>query len=449
MNQGPSEQWWRRDIVGESGYQGAIPAGEPKVQDSTLPFWALMSFTLVLLIAPQTYLPSLAPLRLALLTAAVSIAAYLFDRVFRQRPIMRWTREMWITAGLVGWAVLTIPFSYWPGGSARFLFDFYFKTLAIFWILSNVVNTRTRLRQVAWALSLMAVPLALTGINQYRLGNFMASGSVTRIIGYEAPLTGNPNDLALMLNLILPLTLALFLSRAKGTPRSVLLGIIGLLVFGVIATFSRAGFVTLAAIFTMYLWRLRNRPERKWAVSALVIALLCLPLLPSGYLGRLATITNVEADETGSAEARWDDMVAAVRFIGRTPIVGAGLGMATLGLNEERGALWQIVHNVYLQYAVDLGIPGLVLFLLLLFGCIKSATFVQRRSAGVSTLRELFFLAEGIEVSLIAFAVAAFFYPVAYHFYSYYIGGLALAIKAIYELEERNARSWLRRNVSS
>ena len=45
-------------------------------------------------------------------------------------------------------------------------------------------------------------------------------------------------------------------------------------------------------------------------------------------------------------------------------------------------------------------------------------------------MRDLFLLAEGIQVSLFAFAIAALFHPVAYHFYFYYIAGLALAARA-------------------
>ena len=211
--------------------------------------------------------------------------------------------------------------------------------------------------------------------------------------------------------------------------------VIALDVIAVILTFSRAGFLTLAVIFMVYQWKLHKRRERGWAVAALVIALVCIPLLPSGYLDRLSTITDTEADQTGSAQERWSDMVSAASFVLRNPIIGAGVGMNILALNEERGHSWQNVHNVYLQYTVDLGVPGLVLFLLLMVGCIKSAIFVQRRSAGVPAFRDLFSLAEGIQISLIAFAVAALFHPAAYHFYFYYIAGLAVAVKAVYETE--------------
>ena len=111
--------------------------------------------------------------------------------------------------------------------------------------------------------------------------------------------------------------------------------------------------------------------------------------------------------------------------------VGGGVGMNALTLNQERGFGWSAIHNVYLEYAVELGIPGLILFLLLLVGCVKSVALVQRRCAGVPALRELFYLAEGIQISLIAFSLAAFFHPVAYHLYFYYIAALAVAAHSV------------------
>jgi len=349
---------------------------------------------------------------------------------------------MWLTLCLVGWAVLTVPLSLRPGGSLSFLFQVYLKTLVIFWLLSNVVNTLTRLSQVAWGLSLMAVPLAVTAVENFFSGVFIPEGgpqAVKRIVGYDAPLTMNPNDLALMLNLILPLCVALFLGTRKPWVRTLLLAMIVLDVIAVVVTFSRGGFLTLATIIVTYLWRLRTRLEGGWAWSAFVVALACLPLLPSGYFDRLSTITNIESDSTGSAQERWRDMLATANLVVQNPIVGVGVGMNILALNEERGHYSVPVHNVYLEYAVELGILGLVLFLMLLAGCMKSTMSVQRRSAGVPALRELFYLAEGIQTSLIAFAVAALFHPVAYHFYFYYMAGLAIAVSAAYETESSNA----------
>lgn len=427
MNAGLQRGWWRRPEVrpDTAATAGAAPRDD---DDTRLPFRALMVFTFILIIAPQTVFPVLASLRLALLAAAVAVLSYLFNRFVRHRPFVDFSREIRLAACLLAWAVVTMPLSYWPGGSLTLLLNVYAKTLVIFWLLSHVVNTLPRLRFAAWSLSLMALPLAVSAVTNFAEGNFLAGD---RIMGYDAPLTGNPNDLALTLNLILPLSIGLFLGNPDRTwMRGLLLVSIGLSVIGVIATYSRGGFLTLALIGILYVHALLRQPrERHWALLALFLAFAALPFLPGDYVARLGTITNMEADATGSAQERWGDIQAALEYMLFHPVVGAGLGMDILALNEVRGPAWKEVHNVYLQYGVDLGIPGLVLFVMLLRGALRCARRAQAVQPGAPG--ELFYLAEGIRVSLIAFAVAGFFHPVAYHFYFYYFAGLAVAAGGI------------------
>jgi len=104
--------------------------------------------------------------------------------------------------------------------------------------------------------------------------------------------------------------------------------------------------------------------------------------------------------------------------------------MNVLVLNELRGETWTAVHNVYLQILVELGLPGLLLFLLLYGRCFR-ATGNALRSEEADRSTGLFHIAEGLRVSLIAFGVAAMFHPVAYHFYFYIFAGLAIAAEAI------------------
>lgn len=251
-----------------------------------------------------------------------------------------------------------------------------------------------------------------------------------RVAGYSAGLTANPNDLALMLNLILPLCIALLLASRWLGVRILLATIACLLTFAIVATFSRAGFLTLGVTCLTYFWFYRNRAGRGWIPVIMVLGLLALPIIPSGYLERISTIVNVEEDTTHSAEIRLNDMKAAARLTIANPIVGAGIGMNVLALNEERGETWTAVHNVYLQYLVELGLPGLALFLLLYVYCLR-ATGTALRAVNADRTGGLFHIAEGLRVSLIAFGVAAVFHPVAYHFYFYYIAGLAVAAQAI------------------
>ena len=422
-------EWWRADAAPKA------TGAEPAKAGSAVTFWALLAFTVVLLLAPQDFITALAPLHLGLLTAMVAITTYLVDRLVHGRALTRVTPEIVAIGCLVAWALITLPWSYWPGGSLSFLLNEYFKTLAIFWLLCNVVSTRSRLLTAVRTLALLAVPLAAFGVHEYLAGRFLDEGAVRRIQSYDAPLTSNPNDLALMLNLILPLTVALFLACRTTRARLFFLGCAGLDALAVILTFSRAGFICLATTSVVYFTKLVRRPERAWALGALCCVLAAVPFLPAGYLDRLSTITHIEADPTGSAQERRDDTLAAIRLVAMNPIIGAGAGMNILALNELRGATWKKVHNVYLEYATDLGVPGLILFLVVLAGSVRTAALVARRARKTPALRDLFLIAEGIEVALVAFAIAAVFHPVAYHFYFYYMAGLALAAGAAFEGE--------------
>jgi hypothetical protein len=86
---------------------------------------------------------------------------------------------------------------------------------------------------------------------------------------------------------------------------------------------------------------------------------------------------------------------------------------------------------VYLQYAVDLGVPGLVLFLWLFVALFRTAGRVRRRAVNDTAFREVGIVAGSVQAALVAFAVAAFFHPVAYQFYFFCIAGLALAVQNV------------------
>ena len=410
------------------------PRPRTEREGDRLAFGALLVFTVILILAPQSFLPALAPLRIALLTALIAAGSYLVPRLLLNRPITIGVPEVRLGAALGAWALATIPLSLWPGGSWGVFAGSFFKTLVISWLLCNVVTTATRLRRVFVLLTLIAVPLAATAFHQYTSGTFLKGGpadAATRIKGYEGALTSNPNDLALMLNVILPLTIALAASPKPPLPRIVLVAIAAATAAGVVLTFSRSGFLALAAVLALWMMRLKGRLFLEVALVAAAGLLALIPVLPSGYTRQLATITNTQADATGSAGERMRDMTAAASYAMSHPIVGAGLGNSTLALNEVRGTTWRKVHNVYLELAVELGLPGALLFVFLLRAALKSAAKARDLSRGPRGDPEVAALSDGILVSLWGFVVGSIFHPVSYHLYFYYLAALAVAAHGI------------------
>ncbi len=436
-------EWWKPepvhgDVHGDWWMEGRAGSGGWVPPVSAIPFWAAILFTFVLLFSPQAYFPGLAVFRPALLVIGTGIVFYLSDRWVHQQPLILWTREAWLAMGLFIWAAATVPFSIWPGGSASMLFDQFFKTLTMFWLLAHVVSSTNRLYQIAAALTVMGVGLSGFAIYNYASGAFIANDGVERLVGNEGGLTKNPNDMALMINLIMPLTISLFLSSKTIARRAVLLGAIVCELATVVMTYSRAGALTIGIIFVLYMWKLRRRRERSWLFAVAAVGILSLPMVPSSYYERLSTISSIESDQTGSSQERWSDMTIALKSILSNPIKGHGVGMNVNTMRDARGQEGRAVHNVYLEHALDLGLPGLMLFLLLVASCVKAARVAQERSMmkGKDTL---FHLAQGIEISLIAYLVEGMFHPVSFQFYFYYIASLAVAVRRLALSEESYA----------
>jgi probable O-glycosylation ligase (exosortase A-associated) len=410
----------------------AVAAAEAEPVDARLAFGALVAFTVILLVSPQAWFPAIKSLRIALLSGGVAIGAHLAGRLFGKTQALPLRREMVLALALIAWAAFTIPMSLWPGGSMDQLTDHFIKAIIFFWLIGTLVNTEARLKLFAWVLSLCSIPLALTALNNYRSGVFVthATSTVQRIAGYVggSGLAGNPNDMALMLNLLLPITGALFvITRSTGARMATGLAVL-VSVAAIIATFSRAGFITLAVIGLLTLLAMMRRGALITAIGVVFFAAVTLAVVPQEYFSRLATITNIEADTTGSAQGRWEDFVLSVDYIKTHPFTGAGLGQDLLALNAERGReTWRSVHNAYLQAGVDLGIPGAALFIALLLASFQNARRV-RRHATREGWDDLALLAQSVSISLAAFSVAAFFHPIAYQFYFFCLAGLAVAL---------------------
>jgi O-antigen ligase len=424
-------------VIGTPWWQARRPAHghTQETSGSSVAFWALVAFTAILLLSPQAWFPVLKVLRIAFLAAGLAIAAHVVERTARRRPITQVSPEIGIALTLVCWSILTLPLSVWPGGSVRILTDYYLKAFAFFWLLGTVVTTTGRLRIMMWTLTLCAIPLAATGIFNYVAGEFVSTGvrGFQRIAGYAGSLTANPNDLALMLNLIIPLSGALVVG-ARGLKRVFAGATMLLCAVAVVLTFSRAGFLTLGATALLFVAMLVKQRRLAMATGLLLLAFCAWPLLPNGYISRISTITDIAEDATGSAQGRWRDTKVAAELVIKNPIVGAGIGQDVLVMNDERGIdTWRRVHNAYLQYGVDLGLPGLLLFAWLHLTCYRTARAVEKRAAAVPAVRELTPLAAGVKISLLTFGIAAMFHPIAYQFYFFSIAGLAVALRNTYK----------------
>lgn len=401
----------------------------PAAGAARIPFWCLMFFTFVLFLAPQLFVPALGPLHLAKTSAGLAALAYIGNRLRTGKPLTVGGPEVRLMVWLTGLALLSIPFSRWPGGSLAFFTGVFIKSVIIFFLIANLLDTVGRLKLLITSIILWGSIVAAMAIENFLVGHVLENS--TRIQGYSSVLAGDPNDLALLLNVILSLIIGLLFATRRPAVKGLLLGIGGLVVTGIVVSFSRGGFVTLAVIFVACLAKCVRARGPLVLVPASLLVVVSLVMLPGGYTERLSSLLDPSRDKVGSISHRWQEMQLGLTFMLENPLVGVGLGVDTLAY-VERGVGWGWeTHNALLQVGADLGIPGLLVYVLLVVQSVRGLRRTQRRLKGSSDGREIVAIATGLELAIYSYVVGAFFLPVPYDFTFYYLAGFAVAVRAI------------------
>src|SRR6266540_7542657 len=191
-----------------------IRARSAQRHESSVPFGGLMFVTFILFIAPQTFLPMLRTLRIAMVTAGLALVVYVLDRLSSRRPLSVDVPAVRLLFWFVALAGVSVPFSLWPGGSFGAFSGMLLKSLLIFVLVANTVNTVRRMKLMIGSMAVWSILMSRTAIQSFSQGDLAMRG--IRIAGYESPLAGNPNDLALILNLEITLLVKLYYATSRG-----------------------------------------------------------------------------------------------------------------------------------------------------------------------------------------------------------------------------------------
>jgi putative inorganic carbon (HCO3(-)) transporter len=425
----------REPRLGAASATTADPRAIALEQHDVLAFRGLLAFTFVLFVRPQDSLPLLDTLHLGDLTALFSLAALVVARVRRGLPAVTVSRALGWVAGFGAVMLLTAPLSIWPGGAVSVFIDLYSKVILIFALMVHTITTRARFNRLLSLVVAGTAYIAIRAVLDYGRGvNLIEDGRVTGAVG---GLFGNPNDLALNMVAFLPLALALMQDRGAG-PTVRLVALIGTpaMALAIIFSRSRGGAIGLAGMLLVFLYQMRRiRPGLTAAVVVVCIA--TIPVLPSSFTGRMASIFDSEQDTTGSREARKQLLREAAGAFKQNPLFGIGAGQFVNYNPDGRQEAWTETHNTFLQVAAELGLVGLFVFLAILYSGFAATrqTWRQVRSRGLGARARAPIFPNGsaphlysaaLLASLSGWVLAAIFGSVAYYWTLYII--LALAV---------------------
>lgn len=244
---------------------------------------------------------------------------------------------------------------------------------------------------------------------------------------------GDGNDFSLSVAITLPMCLYLFQTATGKIGKVFYIGAAIILIGAVMGTQSRGAALAILSI-VLFLWSL-SPSKGKGIVIIAAGLIIVLALASETYLSRMETITDYESDS--SAMGRILAWESGFKMANERPLTGMGPGCFPIAFGQrfaQPGIPWMTAHSMYFLALGELGYPGVLLVLWLLWRVyrndIKILKSIPRDDSGDRLkVRKLFIAVTG---SLIGFSVAGAFLSVLYYPHLYVISGITLTAIQIY-----------------
>ncbi len=399
-----------------------------------LTYLGIFGFTFVLYFRPYELFPALSGFSsMAFIMALLTLAIFIPSQFALEGNLTARPREVNLLLLLTVTALISIPTALNPPEAWETFNDTFIKAVLMFIVMVNVVRTESRLKGLIWLSIGVSCLLSLNALDNYRAGLFTVEGY--RVEGDLGGMFGNPNDMALHLVTVIPLAVALLLSARNATIK-LLYGVgAALMVAGTVVTFSRAGFIGLAGSMLVMAFKLGRRNRLLVILISVVVVAAFLALAPGNYAIRILSLFDSNLDAVGSSTARRELLIRSIIIAIRHPLFGVGMGNFHIVSIQEH-----VSHNAYTQVAAELGMAAAAFYTLFIVTPLKRLRQIEKETFENRHSSRYYYLAVGMQASLIAYMLSSFFASVAYQWYVYYLVAYAIALRRIYELEQDTMR---------
>lgn len=389
----------------------------------------LFAFAAVVYFRPYEWIPGFQGLTsIALVFAVLTLLIYLPTQLATEGNFTILTTEVKCILFLAVWSVLTMPIAKDPGTAWSTYSELYIKIILVFIVMVNALRTKERLKGLMWLSIAVGVMLGYQALQLYANGKFEVEGY--RVNPDFGGMFGNPNDTALHLVIFTPIAVVLGLASKNKIGKVIYFASAVLMVCGNFVMQSRGGFLGLIAISTVLVWKLSKKNRLLVIGASIFVAALVITLAPGNYWLRIASIFDSSLDEVGSSNQRKELLQRSIEVTLRNPL-GIGLGnFPIVGVQNLQ------THNAFTQISSELGWFGLAAFLTFLISPLRKLWAMERQMFANNDDSWMYYLAIGLQASIIGFMVSGFFVSVAYQWYIYFPIAYAICLRRIYSLHQ-------------
>lgn len=392
-----------------------------------LTYVGLYLFSVMVLFRPYEIVPGLKFLSgTAIIFAIATMVIFLPSQLVAEGNLTMFSTEVKAILAMTVIALVSIPLAYEPSRAWATFSDSFIKAVVIFIVLVNVVRTRKRLMGLMWLSLGVGVYLACMSL-------YLSMTGQSKVEGYRVEVDvggmfGNPNEMAMHFVMMTPLALALGIA-SKGLMRWLFFGMAALFVAGNMVTYSRGGFIGLIVCCFVLVWKIGRKYRLNVAIASMIAGAVGIVAAPGNYGLRMLSIFIPSLDPVGSSDQRMELLKRSLVVTFRQPW-GIGIGnFPIVGLRNQQS------HNAFTQVSTELGILGLIAYLVFMISPFRKLGAIERTLFSKDELTWFYYLAIGLQASIIGYLVSSFFASVAYNWFIYYLIAYAVAFRRIYSVE--------------
>ena len=350
------------------------------------------------------------PLRLS---ALATVGSWLILVVGDRQHLMRRLRQSAYLKLFLVWSAWILISTFWALDQEygrRLWIEDHLKTVTMVLFFMSCPPSRSVTRLMIYAMSFGAAVLCFF----YAKGGFPLWGSPVPM--YDV------NDLALMLNAAIPLSVFLVLTERSGFARGLIGMSVLLCAFCVLMTRSRGGFLTLGCISALFLLYVQ---ASGWLKLAPIVAIVVgFTLLPSDGQDRLMTLFNPSTDYNVTADdGRFAIWRRGATYLSDKPVMGVGfrnfaVAEATISPDARQfgSAEAKVTHNSIIEVFVETGFVGGLLYLAMIGTVLGRLLQSRRRMKNQPSMenRVTQLCTDFLTVSVAAFLIGGFFLALGY-----------------------------------
>lgn len=391
-------------------------------------FVALYLFSIMVLYRPYETVPGLGFLSgTAIYFGLITLALYFPSQLAVEGNLTIFPTEVKAILAMLAISMITMPIAKDPALAWETFNEPFSKAVIMFIVMINVVRTRKRLMAMMWLSLGIGIYLAIAALDLYSKGKFAVEEY--RIAVDIGGLFGNPNEMALHFVMMTPLAITLGIAARSKIWRILYFAVAGLFIAANMVTFSRGGFIGLIACSAVLAWKLGRKYRLNVTLVSLVVGVVALAAAPGNYGLRMLSIFIPGLDAVGSSDQRKELLIRSIWTSIRNPW-GIGLGnFPIVGVRNLQS------HNAFTQVSSELGILGLIAYLVFMISPFRKLGAIERKLFDSEDANWYYYLAIGLQASIIGYMVSSFFASVAYQWFIYYLIAYAVAFRRTYSLE--------------